>query len=301
MQIIDGHSHFYQTFAPTDNLKQTVADIEGFDTERLFAELDALDITQVQTMPQDMTRRRGSWLGSNALSADLQRVGDGRMIGYASGEPLDTSDSFHRTNLEAVEVAVREHGLQGLLMTPPYGHYYANDAKIYPFYEKAIELDIPIYFHHSHMFGPARECPLKYARVWLLDDVIIDFPELRFNVEHMGYPWTEELLSMMGRAENVFTDITMFTDPYVGVGRPRILARNLGMARDYGVLDRVFYGSDYVGESLEEYVVLLRRELSWLQEHLNEEMEKAGYEPLNEAEINGLLRENARRLWRGRR
>ena len=76
MQVIDGHSHFYQTFAPTDNLKQTVAEIEGFDTEWLFA--------------------------------DLQRVGDGRLIGYASGEPLDTSNRFHRANLEAIEVAVRE-------------------------------------------------------------------------------------------------------------------------------------------------------------------------------------------------
>ena len=50
-------------------------------------------------------------------------------------------------------------------MTPPYGHYYANDPKIYPFYEKAIELDIPIYFHHSHMFGPAREWGMDRLRV----------------------------------------------------------------------------------------------------------------------------------------
>ena len=31
MQVIDGHSHLYQTCAPTDNLKQTVAEIEAFD------------------------------------------------------------------------------------------------------------------------------------------------------------------------------------------------------------------------------------------------------------------------------
>lgn len=54
---------------------------------------------------------------------------------------------------------------------------------------------------------------MKYARPWLLDDLTIDFPDLRFNVEHMGYPWTEELLAIMTRSSNVYTDIAMFIDP----------------------------------------------------------------------------------------
>jgi predicted TIM-barrel fold metal-dependent hydrolase len=110
--------------------------------------------------------------------------------------------------------------------------------------------------------------------------VAIDFPSLRFNVEHMGYPWTEELLAIMARSPNVYTDIAMFIEPYVGVGRPLLLARNLGMAREYGVLDRVFYGSDYVGDDLDEYICLLQREIT----HVRDEQ--------------GLLRDNVLRLWK---
>jgi predicted TIM-barrel fold metal-dependent hydrolase len=163
----------------------------------------------------------------------------------------------------------------------------------------AIELDIPIYFHHSHMFGPSKYCPLKYARIYILDELTIDFPELRFNVEHMGYPWTEELLSIMARSPNVFTDIAMYLSPDpVMRGRPLMLARNLAMARDYNVLDRVFYGSDYdFDENIDGYAKHVTHEVTYLRERLPHDMEKLGYEPLSQDELDGLLRGNVLKLW----
>jgi len=298
VKIIDGHSHMYQAQAESDRLKTTIAEIEGFDIDALLARLDAIDVCQFQTMPQEMTRRRGEWLGSNELSADIQRSAPSRVISFAAAEPIDAEGVLNRARLQDVQQAIAEEGLKGMLLTPPYGHYYSNDKRVYPFYEKAIELDIPIYFHHSHMFGPPRNCPLKYARIWLLDDLTIDFPELRFNVEHMGYPWTEELLAIMARSPNVYTDIAMFIDPYVGIGRPLLLARNLGMAREYGVLDRVFYGSDYVGEDTDEYVNLLQREITHMRQALSRDMEKLGYPPLRERELEGLLSDNVLKLWK---
>ena len=113
----------------------------------------------------------------------------------------------------------------------------------------------------------------------------------------MGYPWTEELLAIMARSPNVYTDIAMYVDPYVGLGRRRLLARNLGMAREYGVLGRVFYGSDYVGESAEEYVSLLEREIAYLCGGLADDMERIGYPSLTPQELEGLLSCNVLNLW----
>jgi len=298
VRIIDGHSHMYQTFAHSNRLKKSVKEIEGFDVNLLLRRLDEIEVCQIQTMPQEMTRVLGQWLGSNELSADLQRSAPTRIISFAAAEPLDVQGVFNRARLKEVEKAIVEKGLRGLLLTPPYGHYYSNDRRVYPFYEKAVELDISIYFHHSHMFGSPKNCPLKYARIWLLDDLTIDFPELRFNVEHMGYPWTEELLAIMARSPNVYTDIAMFIDPYVGIGRRLLLARNLGMAREYGVLDRVFYGSDYVGENIDEYIDLLKREVTYIKEGLNSAMQKLGYPPLTQREMEGVLSNNVLKLWK---
>lgn len=302
MRIIDGHSHMYQTVAPSNKLKKSVKEIESFDINLLLKRLDEIGVSQFQTMAQEMTRIQGKWLGSNDLSADIQQCAPAKIIAFAGAEPLDARDCLNTARLKEVKEAVIEKGLKGLLLTPPYGHYYSNDKRVYPFYEMAVELDIPLYFHHSHMFGSPNDCPLKYARIWLLDDLTIDFPELRFNVEHMGYPWTEELLAIMSRSPNVYTDIAMFIDPYKGSstqkGRTLLMARNLGMAREYGVLDRVFYGSDYVGESVDEYVDLLRREIAYLKDGLNRDMEAFGFAPLTSEEMEGLLSKNLLNLWR---
>jgi predicted TIM-barrel fold metal-dependent hydrolase len=298
MEIVDGHSHLYQTFAPADRLKSSVDEIAGYDIAGLLARVEELGVSQIQTMSQEMTRIQDQWLGSNALSADIQRSAPRRIVAYAAAEPLDRASALNRARLLEVERAVRDDGLQGLLLTPPYGHYYSNDKRVYPFYELATGLDIPIYFHHSHMFGSSRQCPLKYARIWLLDDLTIDFPDLRFNVEHMGYPWTEELLAIMARSPNVYTDIAMFIGWRGDGSRPLLLARNLGMAREYGVLERVFYGSDYVGEDSAEYESLLRAEVVHIQGRLGADMERLGYPPLTLGETEGLLGRNVQRLWR---
>lgn len=298
MGIIDGHSHMYQKHAAVDNLKQSVNDIENFDIALLLRRLDEIGISQFQTMSQSMERIRGMWLGSNALSVALQQIAPAKIIAFAAAEPLDARDLLSEAQLAELEDLVVNKGIKGLLLTPGYGYYYANDKRIYPFYQKAIELDIPVYFHHSHQFGPPKNCPLKYCQMTLLDDLTIDFPELRFDVEHMGYPWTEELLCIMARSPNVYTDFAMYIDPYFGRGRRQLLARNLAMAREYGVLDRVFYGSDYVGENVDEYIALLQREIAYIQEGLNHDLTAQGFAPLTLEEIRGFLSENVLRLWK---
>lgn len=298
MGIIDGHSHMYQGRATLENRKESVNDIEGFDINLLFSRLDEIGVSQLQTMSQSMERIRGMWLGSNGLSAELQQLAPTRIVSFAAAEPLDAQDRLNKAQLKELEELVSKKSIKGLLLTPGYGYYYSNDKRIYPFYEKAIELDIPIYFHHSHQFGPPKNCPLKYCQMTFLDDLTIDFPKLRFDVEHMGYPWTEELLCIMARSPNVYTDFAMFIDPYLGKGRRLLLARNLAMAREYGVLERVFYGSDYVGEDVDEYVGLLQRELSYIKEGLNRDLEVQGYAPVTKQETDGFLCENVKRLWK---
>jgi len=288
----------YQGRATIDRLKKSVTDIEDFDLDLLFKRLDEIGISKFQTMSQSMERIRGMWLGSNQLVAELQQLAPRKIISFAAAEPLDAQDRLNTAQLAELEELVTTKNLKGLLLTPGYGYYYSNDKRIYPFYEKAVELDIPVYFHHSHQFGPPQNCPLKYCRITYLDDLTIDFPELRFDVEHMGYPWTEELLCIMARSPNVYTDFAMFIDPYLGTGRHLLLARNLAMAREYGVLDRVFYGSDYVGENVSEYIALLQREISYIKEGLNRDLEVQGYAPLTSEEIKGFLSENVLRLWK---
>ena len=58
---------------------------------------------------------------------------------------------------------------------------------MWPFYERACELDITLTIH----MGMAYVCPqpTKYTLPLLLDEVCLDFPELKIIAYHMGWPY----------------------------------------------------------------------------------------------------------------
>jgi len=106
MKIIDGHSHMLQTFMPLNKLKSKVSEIEHFNMNHLLERLDDLGVSHLQTMAQDMTRIRNSWLGSNALSADIRMGAPDRIISFAGAEPLDRRGHLNTKQLKEIEILV---------------------------------------------------------------------------------------------------------------------------------------------------------------------------------------------------
>ena len=293
--MIDGHTHMLQ-----GQQRRRVEDIKEINLSELFDKMDEIGIGKIVTLTQEEMRVSKRWLGSNEITIDLQEKFPERVVGIIGGEPLDEKDRFNAKRLKEFRSAVLNHGIKGMCFTPPYGHFYANDKRAYPFYEAAVELDAVIYFHHAGGVGGgggrAYQAPLKYARPILLDDVVIDFPDLRIHVEHMAYPWTEELFAIMKHAPNVYTDIDEL------FSRPTVLAWYLAMAKEYGVIDRVIWGSDYDvvdgWGTVPGYFRKVQNETTWVKRDLNKVLEKSGWPTLSNEEVNGILEGNVRKLLR---
>ena len=81
-----------------------------------------------------------------------------------------------------------------------------NDRQMWPFYEKACELDIPLTIHT----GMSYVCPQpsKYTLPILLDDVCLDFPDLKIIAYHMGWPYHEELMGLAGKHRNLYLSLS---------------------------------------------------------------------------------------------
>jgi uncharacterized protein len=79
-----------------------------------------------------------------------------------------------------------------------------NDKFYFPLYVTCIELDIPFCTQVGHT-GPLMPSepgrPIPY-----LDEVALTFPELRIVAGHIGYPWTDEMIGLAWKHENVFID-----------------------------------------------------------------------------------------------
>ena len=140
------------------------------------------------------------WPEERVLPA-LEKAPD-RFVGAVGYNPFRIADSLAR-----VDRFVRDHGFGYVYFHPMTFGIAPNDRRCYPLYAKCVELGIPVGFQVGHS---AEVLPSNVGRPMLVDDVAIEFPELRINMSHTGWPWTGEFCSMLWRHPNVYGDISAY-------------------------------------------------------------------------------------------
>ena len=127
-----------------------------------------------------------------------------RFVGIGSVDlyrPMDAVRELRR--------CVRELGFVGVRQLPWLWGLPPNDRRYYPIYAECVELDVPFCLQVGHA-GPLRPSdpgrPIPY-----LDEVACDFPELKIVGGHIGYPWTDEMISMATKYNNVYIDTSAYT------------------------------------------------------------------------------------------
>jgi hypothetical protein len=164
-----------------------------------------------------------------------------RLVGFMSVDPNDPS------SLEEIERAYYELGLRGLKLGPMYQNFHPGDKeKSYPIYEKAKNLGLPILFHMGTTY--TRCSRLAFTRPILLEDVAIDFPELKMVVAHLGHPFEAETIVLIRKQPNVYADVSAL------FRRPWQLYNSLRLAYEYGVFGKLLFGTDFPFSTVEETV-----------------------------------------------
>jgi hypothetical protein len=130
-----------------------------------------------------------------------------RFVGVAGvnlEQPLDAVRELDR--------AVRELGFKALRVIPWLWKLPPNDKLYYPLYVKCIELNIPFCTQVGHT-GPLM--PSETGRpIPYLDEVALTFPELKIVGGHIGFPWTDEMISLAWKHANVYIDTSAYLPRY---------------------------------------------------------------------------------------
>jgi uncharacterized protein len=104
---------------------------------------------------------------------------------------------------------VTERGFKGLRVIPWLWEAPPTDRRYYPLFTACVELDVPFFTQVGHT-GPLR--PSEPGRpIPHIDQVAIDFPDLVIVCGHIGYPWTEEMVAVARKHENVYIDTSAYT------------------------------------------------------------------------------------------
>ncbi len=134
---------------------------------------------------------------------------------------------------------VEDEGFRGVKLYPTYQQYYLNDPRMYPLYQAAQELGIPVLIHTgSSVFKGSR---LKYGDPLHLDDVAVDFPRLPLVMAHSGRGfWYDRAFFLSRLHANIYMEISGLPPSKLMTYFPE-LARNT---------DKVIFGSDWPGMSM---------------------------------------------------
>ena len=177
---------------------------------------------------------RSRYLGAaipNEYIADYCREHADRMIGFAGIDP--TEDEA----LDQVDHVTRELHLKGLTICPAAQDFHPCDTRAMKIYEKAAALHLPVIFYAGTHLSPKTK--MEYARPFLLDEVARSFPNLKMVVGHLGYPWVDETLVLLGKHRNVYSDLSGL------LRRPWIAYDALVRTHQLQVIDKLLFGSDF--------------------------------------------------------
>ncbi len=146
----------------------------------------------------------------NPVIADVLAHFPARFIGMASISPHDGM-----RGVRELERLVREHGFGGLRVSALFNTVPASDRRYYPLYAKCVELDIPVRIYCNMNYANDRPYDLGHPRH--IDQVAVDFPELRIVAGLSGWPWVNEMVALLRRHPNLYGDTASHRPRYFGV------------------------------------------------------------------------------------
>jgi len=181
-----------------------------------------------------------------------------------------------------LEYLVKEKGAKLCKVYQPEDDGPINDRRLWPFYEKAQELGVPLTLHT----GVSYVCPQpnSHCHPQQLDDVALAFPELKMIAYHAGWPYTEELIGLCGKHKNLYMSLSGIfgwyqRSPYRGY-------HAIGTALQWVPADKIVLGFDLPFDDLPRVTDYIR-DLS-MPEELQEKWGYAQVTDEDKAKILGL-------------
>lgn len=164
-------------------------------------------------------------------------------------------------------------GFQGIKLLSMYAGFRPDDKLLDPLWTYAQEHRLPVLLHTGTTF--IAQAPLECTLPRHLDVVATRFPEVRIIMAHLGHPYEGECVVVARKHPNVYTDISALHY------RPFQFYNSLMLVQEYGIWDKLLFGSDYPFTTVNASIDGIRS--------LNKMVENTSLPRLNMAEIEKLI------------
>ncbi len=186
---------------------------------------------------------------------------------------------YKERDLRQMADFLKDRLVVGLKLYPGYEPFYPHDPRLRVVYDLAEEFDVPVMIHSGDTYSPKGK--LKYSHPLEVDEVAVDYPNVKFVICHLGNPWLTDCMEVVYKNKNVYTDFSglvlgEFTEAFED-----FMERQIEDAILYaGEPNYLLYGTDWPICGMKSYVEFVKQlKMSDEQKHQ-------------------IMYENARRLFR---
>ena len=229
--IYDIHTHFWKP-GEIDISAITSADKAGGVNQR-FSITSDMHLGETSAAHRSVVfglRAKGFNISNDTVRAQVDRAPD-RLVFFTS---VDPSEADYMKELERTHCDL---GAKGIKLGPVYQGVHPKDDRYRRIYSYAQKHGLPIIIHMATTF--TCEFPLDYARPLYMDEIALEYPDLKIVLAHLGHPWCDEAIAVIRRQPNVYADISaLYYRPWQFYNAMQLLV-------EYGTCEKVFFGSDF--------------------------------------------------------
>lgn len=211
-------------------------------------------------------RLSGLWVDDGYVAEYVAQDPD-HLVGFLSLDPTqaDWQDELKHGH--------QELGLGGVKLLPMYAGFGIDDERLEPLWQYVSEHGLPVLLHTGTTF--VRQAPLAFTLPRLIDPVATKYPQIRFVLAHLSHPYESECVVTIRKHPNVYADISALHY------RPWQFYNSLMLVQEYGVWNKLLFGSDYPFTTVDASIDGLRA--------LNKMVDGTNLPRLNEQEIENLI------------
>lgn len=215
-------------------------------------------------------RLSGLWTPDSYVASYCAEYPD-RTIPFMSLDP--TQEGWQEEMIEG-----REHlEMKGIKLLPMYAGFYPQDSKIDDLWKYAIRNELPVLLHTGTTF--VDQAPLDCTLPRHLDEVAIKYPDCTIIMAHLGHPYEGETVAVIRKHPNVYADVSALHY------RPFQFYHSLMLVQEYGVWNKLFFGTDYPVTTVDDSLKDLRE--------LNNMLEGTALPRLDEDKIEAMIHRDA--------